>query len=111
MLNDILRWAMDINAARGRIPRGLAEPTWPAARDDSDPRSFVQARSSASVTRTLDPLPCAEDPGTHVAFQIIITNVRLDAHKVAQHPPHDVFAKDNNLLIEESYPTRVRGQV
>ena len=54
MLNGVLRWAMDINAARGRIPRGLAEPTWPAARDDSDLRSFVRARSSVSVTRPLD---------------------------------------------------------
>ena len=57
-----------------------------------------------------DPLSVPGRPKTghtYIALQIIITNVRLDAHEVPQHPPHDVLPKDNNLLVEELYPTRV----
>lgn len=116
MRDDILRWATDINAAYGQIPNGLAGPTWPAARGGSDPELFAQAENFASVTRPTAARPASfrgsrGSGPTNIALQIIITNVRLDAHQVTQHPRHYVFPEDNNLLIEEPYPTRVRRQV
>ena len=101
-----------------RTQSGLAVPTWPTARGGSDPKPSAQAGDLTFSHTSSDPLLVplvAVDPEeighTHVALQIIVTHVWLDAHQVPQHPRHDVFPKDNNFLVEEPYPTRVRRQV
>jgi hypothetical protein len=47
----------------------------------------------------------------HIALQLFISDVRLHAHEVTEHPSHDVFSDDDNLLSKVLDPARVRGKV
>lgn len=48
---------------------------------------------------------------TNISLQIILPNIRLNPHKIPQHPSHKILPKHHHLLLTNPHPTRVAPKV